>query len=144
VLTLDTARKLAEELARPNPFPELNSVDINELESLDYLAQREHFERKFPSGLAKRSPRSEQWAKPMNRKTPTTNGKDTVSETIPVQDENALTEEVATGDAVTEETPTPVVEKMKSILDEIELDPSERSALEEFRAQRERKRPAQE
>ena len=28
----------------------------------------------------------------------------------------------------------------KSILDEIELDPSERKALEEFRAQRERKR----
>lgn len=150
VLTLDTARELAKELARPNPFPELNSVDINELESLDYLAQREHFEREFPSGLAKQSPKSDQWAKPTTRKKSTTNGEETVSETTPVQDENALTEEVTPEDAVTEETATPVVEKMKSILDEIELDPSERSALEEFRAQRERKRggergtPAQE
>lgn len=140
VLTLDTARQHAKDMNASNLFPELNSVDINDSESLDYLAQREHFEREFPWKRAKQAIDKEGWAKPTTMNRSFTNTKETVSETSPVPHESASTEEIATGETAADETFTPVVETMKSILDEIELDPSERKALEEFRTQRERKR----
>jgi hypothetical protein len=137
VLTLDTARQHAEDMDSSNPYPELKSVDINDFEALDYLAQREHFEREFPSKRAKQVIDKEGWAKPTTMNRSFTNTNETVSESSPVPGESAATEEVATG-AAAEETSTPVV-TTKSILDEIELDPSERKALEEFRARRERR-----
>ena len=139
VLTLDTARRHAEEMDASNPFPELKSVDISNSGSLDYLAQREHFEREFPSKRAKQAIDKEGWAKPTTMNRSFTNTTE-VSETSPAQDESASSGEVATGEAAADETSTPVVETTKSLLDEIELDPSERKALEEVRAQRERKR----
>jgi hypothetical protein len=138
VLTLDTARRHAEEMDASNPFPELKSVDVSNSGSLDYLAQREHFEREFPSKRAKQAIDKEGWAKPTTMNRSFTNTKE-VSETSPAQGESASSGEVATGEAA-DETSSSVVETTKSLLDEIELDPSQRKALEEFRAQRERKR----
>ena len=139
---LETAKQTAKAWNVSDPFPELKSLDLDDVESLDYLAQREYFEREFPSARVKQPINKEEWAKPTSRNksftSETTGGVPEAStgglESAPVEDEgdgNGIDEQILS---------TEPSEPRKSILDDLELDPLDRKALEEIRAQRERRR----
>jgi hypothetical protein len=139
---LEAAKQTAKAWNVSDPFPELKSLDLDDVESLDYLAQREYFEREFPSARVKQPINKEEWAKPTSRNksftSETTGGVPEAStgglESAPVEDEgdgNGIDEQILS---------TEPSEPRKSILDDLELDPLDRKALEEIRAQRERRR----
>jgi hypothetical protein len=136
---LDAAKQHVQELGGSNPFPELKSLDMQDAETLDYIFQREQFEREFPSGKARQPVKHDEWAKPTSKTKSFTSTPETSTNTLESAEVASASTEEVKGDAVTEEESTASPTK-KSILDKIELDDSERKLLEEFRAQRERKR----
>lgn len=129
-------------------FPELGSVAVEEPDKFDYVIQREEFERKFPSRIAKQATDTDAWdsatkqnkyftkAKPKASK-PVVRGTseaEDIEESAPVEG----SEKAPAPDAA-----APAEEPFKLEFEspfEVKLDETQRQELENIRERRERLR----